>query len=339
MANDPLGDIELTFSDPTASPKLPSVPPGGTHPQMRVSLRRRRQAIEIARFVPSPRTGTQVGAGEWTRKVLPASVGYLCVSDEDLVGLESGERMGLERLAGFLRICEALEAQEREPEDGEPTSAREGAARRVGENGTDPKGVHHSRKDKLAMDDQAHARTRAPSVGSATLDSDEDGTLATVATGASTRALPSIELAPRPSKFSTSLLQTRPRAASTSSRAASGYGAGSALSVPRSCTMPAMSGTGLSARTKEAADNLVETRFMPSVGWCTRSVLADSRSHKIMFQDGAILQVDSYGSTEEIWYAEASGDQMVRLSAASAERTIPKRMEAYSMFVELFGAV
>ena len=103
--------------------------------------------------------------------------------------------------------------------------------------------------------------------------------------------------------------------------------------------MPAMSGTGLSARTKEAADNLVETRFMPSVGWCTRSVLADSRSHKIMFQDGAILQVDSYGSTEEIWYAEASGDQMVRLSAASAERTIPKRMEAYSMFVELFGAV
>ena len=130
MANDPLGDIELTFSDP----KLPSAPSGGTHPQMRVSLRRRRQAIEIARFVPSSRTGPQVGAGEWTRKVLPASVGYLCVSDEDLVGLESGERMGLERLAGFLRICEALEAQEREPENGEPTSARERAARRVGEN-------------------------------------------------------------------------------------------------------------------------------------------------------------------------------------------------------------
>ena len=103
--------------------------------------------------------------------------------------------------------------------------------------------------------------------------------------------------------------------------------------------MPAMSSTGLSTRTREAADNLVETRFMPSVGWCTRSVLADSRSYKIMFQDGAILQVDSSGGTQEIWYAETPGDQMARLSAASAERTIPKRMEAYSMFVKLFSAV
>lgn len=347
MANEPLGDIELTFNSHVASPDLPSPSSEGAHPQMRVSLRRRRQAVEIARFVPSLRTGPTVGAGEWTRKVLPASVGCLCVSDEDLVALDPVERAGLERLAGFLSICETLEALERET--GGPTPDTDpvdtaGIASQSSENGTGAKDMHYLRKDRLPLEDQAYVRSRAPSVEGAPSDSDEDGTLATVATTASTRALPSIELAPRPVKFSTSL-SVRPRAASTSSRAPSGYyySASSALSVPRSCTMPAMSSTGLSTRSKDEAGivgtDKLETRFMPLVGWCTRCVSADSCSHKIMFQDGAILQVDSSGSTEEIWYAETPGDKLVRLSATSAERTIPKRIEAYAMFMELFGAV
>lgn len=344
MANEPLGDIELILSTRTASDRLQSTSSEGADTQMRVSLRRRRQAVEIERFVPTSRANLKAGTGEWNRKVLPAAVGYLCVSDEDLAALELGERAALERLAEFLRICEALEAQEREPGDtsGTQTVDITETARRMDENGTENR--HTIPKDKFSSEDEPHIQTSPP--GSAISDS-EDGTLATVATTASTRALPSIEVAPRPLKFSTSLL-SRPRSVSFGSRAHPGYGTSSVLSVtpssalPRSCTMPTISSNGPPTRTENGvrpfgADHL-ETRFLPSVGWCTRSVATDSQSHKIMFQDGAVLQVDSCGANEEIWYAETPSDRLARLSAASAARTIAKRMDAYSMFLEMFRA-
>lgn len=337
MANEPLGDIELVFGTRTAPGRTES----GTDAQMRVSLRRRRQAVEIERFLPSSRANLKTGTGEWTRKVLPAAVGYLCVSDEDLSALEVVERAALERLAGFLMICEALEAQEQELGAATKQVDTTEFATRMDADSTAHK--DHMLKGRSSPKNKPHIRPRTSPLGSATSVS-EDGSLATVATTASTRALGSIEVAPRPLKLSTGL-KSRPRSVSSGSRVPTSYG-NSAVSVtpssglPRSCTMPTMSSNGLPTRAENGARppvaNHLETRFLPSVGWCTRSVSIDSQSHKIMFQDGAVLQVDLSGTTEEIWYAETPGDRMARLSAASAARAIPQRMEVYSMFIELF---
>lgn len=335
MANEPLGDIELVFSTRTAPGRTES----GTDTQMRVSLRRRRQVVEIERFLPSSRANLKTGTGEWIRKVLPAAVGYLCVSDEDLSALEVVERAALERLAGFLMICEALEAQEQELGAATKQVDTTEFATRMDADSV----AHKDRmpKGRSSTKNKSHIRPRTSPLGSATSVS-EDGSLATVATTASTRALASIEVAPRPVKLSTGL-KSRPRSVSSDSRVPTSYG-NSAVSVtpssglPRSCTMPTLSSDGTRAKNgarPPAADHL-ETRFLPSVGWCTRSVSIDSQSHKIMFQDGAVLQVDLSGTTEEIWYAETPGERMARLSAASAARAIPQRMEVYSMFIELF---
>ncbi|KZT73741.1 hypothetical protein DAEQUDRAFT_807948 [Daedalea quercina L-15889] len=355
MANEPLGDIELTFGRGSSHERFKggdSDTPDGTGPQMRVSLRRRRQTVEVARFIPSPSAQAQAeaGTGEWTRRVLPVTMDYLCVSDESLAALEPAERDGLDHLARFLRLCEALEGLERElgrsgtgtPVDG--LGLHPGAAPAAANGSEDELGVVDMPEDVPVpqLEQRRHARPQASPAIEEIRDEDEGGTLATVATTASTRNFPSLELAPRPAKFSLSLA-SRSRATPSASRvlAGSGSGSGSALSgdipvsPPASCI--ARSSDQMCSEGDSSGAEHLETRFIRSVGWCMRSASAGSQSYKIMFQDGATLQVDLPRAGEEtVWYAEAPQGQLMRLSGASAARIIPKRMEAYSMFVEMF---
>ncbi|KAH9841603.1 uncharacterized protein C8Q71DRAFT_339837 [Rhodofomes roseus] len=341
MANEPLGDIELIGKGHSPENLKAHGLLTSNEPHMRITLRRRRQSVEIARFIPSAQTQTKAGTGEWIRKVLPVTTDYLCVSQETLAALEVGERDGLERLAVFLQLCEALEMQER---DFLGYAASGCAPGQLGQHKNDAlqQGFETQKKDGLAGLDRLRAHSRAPSPDGYVSDDGEGGTLATMATSASTKALPSFELAPRPYKFSASL-HSRSRATSITPGSYIGDRSGSAPlvdqpeSLPASCAKPGSdSQHRFSSLSSSSGADALETRFLPSVGWCMRSVSSGSKCYKIMFQDGATLEVDASKKDDEFWYAKTSEEHPMHLLRAQAMKLIPQRVEAYKTFVDMF---
>ncbi|KAH9936352.1 uncharacterized protein B0H18DRAFT_1113755 [Fomitopsis serialis] len=316
MANEPLGDIELTFGRGPLPDSLKATDPSmSNEPHMRITLRRRRQAVEIARFIPSAHTEVKAGTGEWIRKVLPLAMNYLCVSEDTLAALEPGERDGLEQLARFLRLCEALETQERElrgQEIAADTMLQRAATSEDDNDSLDEHGVKTHPENGLTGLGRRRAQSQTSTVG-AMIPDDEDGTLATMATRASSSSasvLPSIELAPRPSKFSTGL-QSRLGVTNTGfgSHTSSSLGFGSArppTSLPVSC---AKSGSGsmnrLGSNGSSDGHGNPETRFIASIGWCMRTTSCGLQSYKLMLQDGATLAVDVSETGEDVWYAKS----------------------------------
>ncbi len=285
MANEPRGDIEVILPPPNLTPRQaksrrPPAHPTVEPPSMRIKLLRRARTLEIARHVVSRHGST---AGEWTKKVIPVLGTASQIADEDWNLMESTEQAGLNILWSFLRVCEALDKMDSTtsvtsnptlavppPAGCQPsTITTECTARQVQRPYTSsalPPGTNQpTRPSRSSGIDDISAPS--DSVSSNALDK-RTCSILTAATS-NTTVLPSIQLAPRPAKFSnTSLSRT-----SEESKTFTGG------PQPQSAHP-----TGPPLRSY--------ARYVPSVGWCTRYRNGQSMKYKVLLADGGSLEID-----------------------------------------------
>lgn len=372
MANEPLGDIEVVFT-PEVLGVAGSYSKGGTSipqgPNLRVRLSRLRQSVEISRHVP-PASEGRPGTGEWVKKVLPVTPGEYALLGEALEKLESTEKTGWRHLVDFLMICQAVEELETKSEQraGDvhvgPSLIPPLELAAVPDNSGDDRGRQGGRqrlKDVLERQEDANAVPRPPGSVNVKDSADDNETLLTVATTASTNVLRSMELPPRPSKFS-----------SGSARITGGRRVVSENDSKTVAGLDYVSGSDswatygrLARRSAQTAlDNVADhsrtpqTRFIPSVGWCIRYKSGECARYRVMFQDGAALEVevDSNGQdavqfssssvAEQSMYVPPFLDALQMLtglphghrmmSLEAAETRIPERMKALVAFIRLF---
>jgi polo-like kinase 4 len=108
MSNTPQADIEILLQQVERNINRDSSGKDMRNAQtsntsMRIRLSRQKRSVEIARCVPGP------WGGEWTKKVLLATGRGVGIRESDLRGLHILEKEGINRLAAFLRVCEAVE--------------------------------------------------------------------------------------------------------------------------------------------------------------------------------------------------------------------------------------
>ncbi|KAJ6559247.1 kinase-like domain-containing protein [Mycena vulgaris] len=235
---------------------------------------------------------------EWTKKVFKTvdeNPHHISTADWDT--LEATEQDSMVHLIRFWRICEVLEQLESE---GPPAWY--------------PSGASKSRRRTLPA---TGSRAAAP------------------ASFSSTQTLSFVNVAPRPSKMSFIPATTR-----------------RTNPVPATSDMASIEGQHLSVTSKTAilptwcrddleltmADHRVpQTKFIPSVGWCIRhnSRVSQGGRYKIMFFDGAVLEID----VDEDW-AELTthSGEMTRhnIRDCSSKRHIAERMRVFGDFVSMF---
>ncbi|KAJ7175802.1 kinase-like domain-containing protein [Mycena filopes] len=304
MANTPRGDIELFFGSQDDGPR------------MRMRLSRGCGSLEIARHLSGAR------GEEWTRTVLKTTDGYPHLSLTDWDALAAIERDGMAHLARFWRTCEALENLERE----ELPALHSGKPNRP--------------KKKALSPLQIRTQTASPP-----------------ASFSSTQTLPLVNVAPRPPKlpftkpYLISSKLSKPEAPMTpdapsrkalhTQRAPSISDDG--FSVTGNPTTAAILPTwckedfgneldGLTAERRRA-----QTKYIPSVGWCIRhgSCVSEGGRYRIMFFDGAVLEID----VDEDWAEFTSaGGQPTRhnIRECGAKRHIAERMKAFGAFLTMF---
>ncbi|KAJ7459803.1 hypothetical protein FB451DRAFT_1045789, partial [Mycena latifolia] len=80
-----------------------------------------------------------------------------------------------------------------------------------------------------------------------------------------------------------------------------------------------------------------QTKFIPSVGWCIRhnSRVSQGGRYKIMFFDGAVLEID----VDEEWAeltTQSGGTTRHNIRDCNAKRHIAERMKVFGEFVSMF---
>ncbi|KAJ7784625.1 hypothetical protein B0H16DRAFT_1709327 [Mycena metata] len=272
MANTPRGEIELLFGSIPPNDRKQSA---GDAPRMRMRLSRGCESLEIARHV----SGTR--GEEWTKTVLKTTDQYPHISAADWDNLEVTERDGIAHLARFWRTCEALEQLEREEVPVLFPVA--------------------SKSNSLILPPKiSHSQTRTP----------------TPTSFSSTQTLPMLNVAPRPPKLPFTKPDFCPpnplpellapsRKTTHTHRARSKSISDDGLSVIGNPTAAAILPTwckenfpdddldGLGGVTT-AGWPRAQTKYIPSVGWCIRhsSRVSQGGRYKIMFFDGAVLEID-----------------------------------------------
>ncbi|KAJ7134560.1 kinase-like domain-containing protein [Mycena epipterygia] len=259
MANSPRADVELLFGGGGAGAhghgrrKSRSAETcHDTSPRMRIRLSRQCGSLEIATHTSGAR------GEEWTKKVLKTTDEYPYVSAPDWDTLEGPEQDGMVHLARFWRIWEALEQAE-------------------------------GNVDPLPAVSHPCGTSKSPS---RTVPATESPTVRTPASFSSTQTLSLVNVAPRPSKLSFLPATTRriSRPPSTNDVASI---EGQHLSVTgKTAILPTWCRDDLDLT---AADHRApQTKFIPSVGWCIRhnSRVSQGGRYKIMFFDGAVLEID-----------------------------------------------
>jgi polo-like kinase 4 len=283
MSNIPQGDIEIVYPSCSASlhkkrhRQAESVIKGEPYsPTMRVRFCRQRQTVEIARFVHAP------GGGEWTKHFLKTVDGSL--GNTDWHSLQIAEKTAMDDLHEFVRVCEAVE----KVEDGSPWSEQtlrrdtvtpEPVGRRT-------KSGFRSTSSSLACDTNRSPQARSQP------DSDQGASWR--ASSAATDGLSVCHIALRPKKLSS--LVSKSMAANCI-----GNEGNQATSMDFDIT-PQQHITDVTNEKRwsrgECSDQIlatgVQTRFIPSVGWCIRhgSRVSQGGRYRVMFLDGAALDVD-----------------------------------------------
>lgn len=276
MANAPQADIELLFSEPTTNTtRKPTIQKQSSSnsadkdkARMRLRYSRQSHSLEIAQCVVGPR------GEEWKKRTL--NVSSLNLSTEtDLSNLTAEEVEGINRLSGFMRVCEAVEAETTDYGSEHDATFRARSS-------TPESTLSDSSLLKHPLLDTRPPSTNRVVSGSRTL--------------AQSLSMTSVDLklAPRPRKFS--------------SMTKSSQNGGNVLMSSKSleefdystkpisltadvtpswyrdglCTMDVISGQPL------------QTRYIPSVGWCIRydSKVSQGGRYKVMFLDGDVLDID-----------------------------------------------
>lgn len=252
---------------------------------MRIRLWRRRHSVEIARFIP-PQPQAPSRSGEWIKKVLPVSSDG-SLFEESLESLEPAEKAGLVHLRAFLGVCDTIEALDTE-------AALDSVRVQTIAEGSESTKITQA-KDTAGQGRLRRLLDRTESWPKDSMDrhgieskSDDETTLMTVATTASTQVLSSLPIPPRPAKFSVLL------------RPISGFHNGDDESPPGgdfpSTRVPRLPDSSILPRRRE---DTPQTRFIPSVGWCVRRGPEKAPYFRVMFHDGASLEVDTQQSNTQ----------------------------------------
>lgn len=268
MCNKPQANIEIVYPSYSLGSKHRNTDTDqASTPKMRIRFCRQRQTVEIARFV-SP-NGSQTEGGEWTKKILGTINGTSQISEAGWLGLLDAEKVALNDLRGFVRMCEAVEQLQSEG---------------IVEEG--PNGPSQLSSDSPPLEPRNVNRDYAQTSDSKTAKSSSSSTGRTKFSG--------LSLAPRPTKLS-SLNNIK-----TASSDGHGLASSDVDSTPR--RQPTQT-TGVTSHSRWNHDEFseealsgagIQTRFIPSVGWCMRygSKVSQGGRYRIMFLDGVTLDID-----------------------------------------------
>ncbi|KAF7299084.1 Protein kinase domain-containing protein [Mycena indigotica] len=297
MANSTPADIELLSGRP-ATRKSANPKQSIDNAQLRLRLSRQLGSLEIAKHV----SGAQ--GEEWTKRILKTvkeDSSHICSADWE--SLDDDEKNAMEHLNRFWRLCVFLEEQERQVNGASKSQS--------------PQRVEPRISLSSIIKSKAPTPPRPPSPSSA-----------------STRRLSGVYIPPRPLKFP-ALPPRRP-----SSFAKVSFASNGASIEPQH---PSVTGkTHLATWCKEddiedVPPPLAETKYIPSVGWCIRqsSRVTQGGRYKIMFVDGAVLEID----VDEDW-AEFTGQdgstKRYNIRTGNMMRPIADRMKAFGEFVSMF---
>ncbi|KAJ7780585.1 kinase-like domain-containing protein [Mycena maculata] len=276
-------------------------PAAADAPRMRIRLSRQSGSLEIAKHTSGAR------GEEWTKKILKTIDEYPHISAADWDALEASEQDSLKHLARFWRTCEVLEQLERED---------------------DPAPVLYG---SSCISKQRSSRT--PPVA----DSPNTPTLARAppASFSSTQTLSMVNIAPRPPKlpFTPAVTQRTNRIPPPSDKASI---EGQHLSVTgKTAILPTWCRDDFELTTVD--QRIPYTKFRPSVGWCIRysSQVSQGGRYKIMFFDGAVLEID----VDEDWaeLTSPSGETTRHnIRDCNSKRQIAERMKVFGDFVSMF---
>lgn len=308
MANAAPGDVELlvgpgrfTSAAVASTSPMRSDPVDNPLDAPRIRLRLSRQcgSLEIARLISGAR------GEEWTKKVLKTNDELLHISTTDWETLERTEQDSIVHLASFWRICEALEDMEREdPATKYPFNSLSASK---------------SRSRTLPVIDLLNTQPRpAP------------------ASFSSTQTMSLVNVAPRPSKLAFASTTTR-KPSSFSSITDMASIEGQHLSVTgKTAIMPTWCREDLElSRTDD--HRAPQTKFIPSVGWCMRheSRVSQGGRYKIMFFDGAVLEID----VDEDWAeltTQMGGKTRHNIRDCNSNRHMTERIKVFGEFVSMF---
>lgn len=284
MANEPSGDIELTLPSPGPNAsakhtKKTQRSDSETTPtvSMRIRLLRQRRTVEIARYACLCGGAKTGGTGEWVKKILPTLGSPLRIDEDEWRRLDGCEQTGLSLLWDFVRICEAVD--EAELSSVHSTNVNTLGSRGVPAHSTNspsmrPKSVLVSPPETgccSAIPAMPSGRTHAHADrGSAPAMSSHGFGSRTCSPSATTSTLPSLSVAPRPAKF-----------ANTTSSSGNSH------------TITSRATAATSASYSEVLSVRPLTRYVPSIGWCTRYMVAGSVRYKLLFSDGGSVEIDS----------------------------------------------
>ncbi|KAK0504054.1 hypothetical protein EDD18DRAFT_485081 [Armillaria luteobubalina] len=313
MANEPVADVELLFFSPTflSDAKLVDKGDGADSARLRIQLSRKARSMEIAVCK------SDIRSKEWKKRTFQTSGFDSSISASDFQDLGEDERKGLDLLAKFLRLCDTYERLASESLN--TAQSRRDLVRdsRLNIVETPSNDTNHLKTTGSAVRRKSHARTFASSL----------------------ITNKSFAVPPRPPKIS--LANSMSRGSHTTDTKEKENLDPSKAPVDSLLTNFAMiddtattSRHGLSCASQISG---VESRFIPSVGWCVRqgSRVSQGGHYKILFVDGAALDVD----VDEEWaeLRDKLGNVMrYKMTDGRIERTIGDRMKVFKEFVSLF---
>lgn len=270
MSNEPLADVELVFINHKNENNCDS-----DSARMRFKLARQSRTLEIARCKTDSR------GKEWRKKTFTNLSLEYEIPANDLNNLDEEERNGFEVLGRFLLLCNARE-------DLYMRDALESA-----DSGT-------SFSTPLTPPDTTWRTTIRARILTA-----------------SNSTLPTLDIPPRPAKLNNSrklVSSLRANDKENSKRPSDVPPHHTSFLTDRPFSNDSLptSSCNRSLSTSVPGAVGVGTRFIPSVGWCIRqaSQVSQGGRYKIMFVDGAALDVDVDEEWVELRDPSSSGDVM-----------------------------
>ncbi|ESK94020.1 serine threonine protein kinase [Moniliophthora roreri MCA 2997] len=291
MANGPPGDIELMFMKESFTDTDLLSVPSSAKHKHEQPVRRLQYSRQDGTLEIASYISGPRG-NEWETKT------HHLLTQQDLSSnlpkLDCKEELSVSRLRSFLRIVELLESTE--------TDFR-------------PPKSHSSSHNELPSTSIPFS-TSAPNLGSSR----------TIG-----RSLSTIDLAPRPPKFSTSISKTEMWSLGKQNSLATNTNLKATDTTPTWCK-----DDSLAIRLNTSG---VQSKFIPSVGWCIRhgSRVSQGGRYKVMFLDGAVLDVD----VDEEWVEFDFQDGLKKrrsIRDCHSERALGDRMKAFEEFVSMYDA-
>ncbi|GLB38488.1 putative serine threonine-protein kinase PLK4 [Lyophyllum shimeji] len=298
MANAPQADIELLFSGQAPSP---SKDPSASDPSLRIRFSRRNHTLEFARHISNSR------GEEWTKKVVATIPGPPYLSTKDWKELKQAEQDAMHHLTRFVRMCDAVESEI----DATPSAPDK----------------YTSTADKTKI--RIPVASQKPDGLARTHDS-----VSSASTITSTFS--SFNLAPRPPKISAKTACSTPSLAYSDPGTARDF-ANQEGEINSKDVSPDANSVWRHDLDLTVGGGGMQTRFVPSVGWCIRyaSRVSQGGRYRMMFMDGVALDID----VDEEWveFKDQAGETTVyNIRDCGSKRKIGERMKVFEEFVSLF---